>query len=131
MIFCAMPLVVEIQKNKTTIEKKTINLNYYRNWHRFTENKVKESYQNIVISLLFYLKKKKLDFIEIDFVFYKKSRSQKDKANFLSIHEKYFCDALTKLEIIEDDNDDFIGNTRYFNGGIDRNDPRVEIFIYY
>jgi Holliday junction resolvase RusA-like endonuclease len=124
-----MPLHVEIGVNKK--HKKSINLNTYRNMNSFVENKVKNKYQDLAMQSLFYLKNKKLPFIEIDFVLYKSSKRKIDKANFLSIHEKYFCDALTKLQIIEDDNDDYIGTTRYFNGGVDKENPRVEIFIYY
>lgn len=124
-----MPLSVEIGVNKK--HKKSINLNVYRNLNRFVENNVKNKYQELVINSLLDHKNKKLPFIEIDFVLYKSSKRKIDKANFLCIHEKYFCDALTKLQIIEDDNDDYIGDTRYFNGGVDKDHPRVEIFIYY
>lgn len=67
--------------------------------------------------------------IEIEFVLYKGSRRRIDRSNFLSIVEKFFCDAMTELGVIEDDNDKFITSTHYRTGGIDTKNPRVEIFI--
>jgi len=52
-----------------------------------------------------------------------------DRANVLSIHEKFFCDALTKHGFIPDDNDKHIKSTHYYSGGIDKLNPRVEIEI--
>ena len=47
----------------------------------------------------------------------------------LSIHEKFFCDAMTEYGCIADDNDDYIKSTKYLSGGIDKENPRVEIII--
>jgi hypothetical protein len=96
--------------------------------HRFTESAVKKAYQDIVYGELKEYRFSKFDKIEIDFVLYKGSKRKIDRSNVLSIHEKYFCDALVGMQIIEDDNDSFIESTRYFSG-YDKNNPRVEIFI--
>lgn len=125
-IFCSMPLTVEIGKKKKKMQ--TLNLNYYRNMHRFTESQVKKAYHDVVYSKLKEYRFSKFNKIQLDFVLYKGSKRKIDRSNVLSIHEKYFCDALTSLQIIEDDNDDFIESTHYYSG-YDKNDPRVEIFI--
>lgn len=127
MIYAQMPLHIITGKRK--LKKNLINLNTYRNQDRFHEHKVKEAYQSIVRKQLKEYRFSKFDKIEIDFVLYKGSKRRIDRSNFLSIHEKYFCDALSELKIIEDDNDSYIESTRYFSA-YDKNDPRVEIYIY-
>lgn len=96
--------------------------------HRFTESQVKKAYQDIAYNKLKEYRFSKFEKIEIDFILYKGSKRKIDRSNVLSIHEKYFCDALTAMQVIADDNDDFIESTRYYSG-YDKNDPRVEIFI--
>ena len=65
----------------------------------------------------------------ISLVYYKHSNIKTDRSNVLSIHEKFFCDALVELGKLPDDCDRHIGETHYYTGGYDPNDPRVEIFL--
>ena len=60
---------------------------------------------------------------------YKASARRIDRMNVLTIHSKYFEDAMTKACAWEDDNDDFIESHTFSSGGIDRANPRVEIQI--
>ena len=117
-----MPLSVYVGRKKYTI-----NLNYYRNWHKFVNNKIKEEYQRLVYDLLPKVKYKK---IKLVFTFFPSSKRKIDRSNILSIHEKFFCDALVKAGIIEDDNDSFIESSFYKSGNIDKDDPRVEIEVF-
>lgn len=121
-----MPLHIEIGKNK--IKKHSINMNQYRNWHFQVSNKIKQKYQDLVSKQLKEHKLKRYKKISLDFVIYYGSKRKSDRSNFLSIHEKFFCDALVKMQIIEDDNDMFIESSHYYSG-YDKNDPRCEIFI--
>ena len=121
-----MPLHIETGKNK--IKKHSINLNQYRNWHYQVSNQIKSKYQDIASSQLKNHQFKKYKKISLDFIIYYGSKRKSDRSNFLSIHEKFFCDALVKMQVIEDDNDLFIESSHYYSG-YDKNDPRVEIFV--
>ena len=102
-------------------------MNGYRNWHFQISNDLKRIYCE---SLEKELKGKILSTpIDITFTLYKKTKRKTDRSNILSIIEKFFCDALVEYGCIIDDNDDYIGGTHYKTGGIDRENPRVEILI--
>ncbi len=118
------PLYVEIKSGK-----KTINLNYYRNWHYRIESQVKKEYQDIITQQLFKYKNLMIGKCKLQLTLFKKSKVQKDKSNFLSIHEKYFCDALVENNILLDDSDDYILSTQYCESIVDKNNPRVEIVV--
>ena len=49
--------------------------------------------------------------------------------NVISITSKYLMDAITQLECWEDDNDDFIKTETIMPTELDRENPRVEVFI--
>lgn len=122
-----MPLYVYVARKTMNDKKFIINMNNYRNQHRFTENSVKRAYKDTVEPLLKHVDK--LKNISLVFTLYKGSKRLSDRANVLSIHEKYICDALVELGYLSDDNDDFIDSQHYFSGGIDKINPRVEMAI--
>lgn len=117
-----MPLKVKLGK-----QDYIINLNQYRNWHYHVMNGVKKAYQERAAQEICRLPR--MEKIRLEFKLFKGSLRKCDRANVLSIHEKFFCDALTKCKIIEDDSDEFIESTTYLSGELDRKNPRVEITI--
>jgi hypothetical protein len=123
----SVPLFVMLPRKTKEDKKAIINLNNYRNWQFFVNNQIKQAYKeslkNNLKGLKFFQK------ISLTFVYYKGSNRKSDRSNVLSIHEKFFCDALTEYGCIPDDNDDFIEETRYRSGGLDKNNPRVEVLI--
>jgi len=123
-----MPLHV-IESNKTN-KKTHINLNNYRNWHYQKSNNVKKIYSSIVHNLLQKHKFIRLEKIRIEFLMIRGDKRRVDRSNVLSIHEKFFCDAMTNLGIIKDDNDKHIISTSYSSGEIDKINPRVEIRVF-
>ena len=110
-------------------KKHHINLNKYRNNHYQLNNSIKQQYSDIASAKLFSYKNKNFSKIKLDFIYYKPTKAKRDRSNILSIHEKFFCDALTKMKVIPDDNDDHIKSSFYYSGGLDRDNPRVEIHI--
>ena len=113
---------------KTKKDKKVIiNLNNFRNLHYIINNESKKKYKEVI--------KDQLDGliltppIDLTFTLFKGSKRKSDRANVLSIHEKFFCDALVECGCLKDDADEFINSTHYYSGGIDKIDPRVEITI--
>ncbi len=113
---------------KTKADKKYyINLNIFRNTHYIVNNQAKQIYDEIVGEQLKGIKFKKT--IEITYRLFKSSNRRIDRANILSITDKFFCDCLVNNKCIEDDNDEYIQAQHYYSGGLDRENPRVEITI--
>ncbi len=129
MICISMPLYVRkgIKKPKNF----HFNLNNYRNWHYQVSNNLKIEYKKIAEDKLQIFRMHEwFDYpYRLHFVLWKKDKRKIDRANVLSIHEKFFCDALVELDYISDDNDNYISSGHYYTGGIDKVNPRVDIWI--
>ncbi len=104
-----------------------LNLNQYRNWKGIVSNTVKKKYKEVLSSQL--IGKTFKTPIMLTFISIRGDKRRIDRANALSIHEKFFCDALVELGCIPDDNDLFITRTTYESGPIDKGNGRVEIII--
>jgi hypothetical protein len=127
MIKIEVPLYVTLPRKTKKDKKYMLNLNQYRNWHYIVSNQLKHRFCEALESSLRGLKLK--DELDITYTLYKGSKRKIDRANVLCIIEKFFCDALTFYGCIPDDNDDYIKATHYLDGGIDKDNPRVEITI--
>lgn len=121
------PLSVVLPRRTKANRRVIINLNNYRNWHYIISNEVKVAYVEAIKDQLEGMRFKGK--LKLHFVLFKGSKRTSDRANVLSIHEKFFCDALTHCGCIDDDNDTIIEETHYSSGGIDKENPRVEIII--
>lgn len=108
-------------------KKYYLNLNNYRNWYSTVNNNLKKKYKEIVSLQLKNVKLKTP--IEIKFTYIKCQNRKVDRANVLSVHEKFFCDALVEMGCLPDDNDKFITKTTYVSAGVDKEFGRVEIEI--
>lgn len=125
-----MPPEVFLPRKTMDDKKVIINLNNYRNWQGHMNNQVKQIYKDLVPELNPHLLDVKFKSkVKLLFVMHRKDRRIVDRSNVLSIHEKFFCDALTHLDCWEDDNDRFIEETTYRTGAIDKANPRIDIFI--
>lgn len=103
------------------------NLNVYRNAHYRTLHKVKIEYASQVsdqIKDVF-----PMDRISLTYILYPKTRRRTDLANVLSIHDKFFCDALVSQGKLPDDDYTHVIQTTYKFGKVDKENPRVEILI--
>lgn len=103
-----------------------LNLNNYRNWHYQVSNKLKRMYKDYVSSQLMGVSFSNID---LTFTLWAPDKRKRDRSNVLCVHEKFFCDALVELGCIGDDNDKYISSTHYYTGGIDRDNPRVDILV--
>lgn len=104
-----------------------LNLNKYRNAHYFRLNNSKRSYKSIMkeqIEALPLFNK-----ISLTYTVFLGSKREVDISNICSIVDKYFCDALVELGKLPGDNYKFIQEVSYKFGGIDKDNPRVEINI--
>ncbi|MDT8282525.1 MAG: hypothetical protein RQ982_06880 [Gammaproteobacteria bacterium] len=104
-----------------------LNLNRYRNTHHQILHRAKINYKSIIEKQIRSLKV--MDKIELTFVLFPKTKRLTDLSNVLSIHDKFFCDALVELGKLPDDNYQHITNIKYMFGEVDRINPRVEIYI--
>jgi Holliday junction resolvase RusA-like endonuclease len=120
------PLYIILAKSPSG-KKYHLNLNNYRNWKSIISNNLKKKYKEIMTKQL--IGKKLTHPIEIKFIYIKGQNRKVDRANVLSVHEKFFCDALVECGCLPDDNDIYITKTTYVSNGIDPGNGRVEIEI--
>jgi len=121
------PIYVILPRKTKKNKKIALNLNVYRNLCFQVNNQVKVIYNAEMFGQLSRLSFKNK--IDLELVLYKPSKRKIDRSNILCIVEKFFCDALTRAGCITDDNDEHIRSTKYRTGGVDKDNPRVEIFI--
>lgn len=121
-----MPLFLQLGKS-VTCKKYHLNLNNYHTWNFHARNNLKQLYTKMVQRKL--PEDMRLNKVKVEFTMHRGDKKRVDRANVLSIHEKFFCDALTKSGIIEDDNDKFVESTLYRTGEIDKGNPRVVIEV--
>ena len=118
------PLAVRISTRK----KHILNLNTFRNTHYRVLNNAKISYKETMKSKILNLKDYKK--LLIIYKVFKGDRRRFDIGNILSIHQKFFEDALVELGKLPDDKASNIPMVVYLNGGIDVENPRVEIYLF-
>lgn len=118
------PLAVRISTRK----KHILNLNTFRNTHYRVLNNAKISYKETMRGKILNLKDYKK--LLIIYKVFKGDRRRFDIGNILSIHQKFFEDALVELGKLPDDKASNIPMVVYLNGGIDVENPRVEIYLF-
>ena len=105
-----------------------ISLNWYRNAHYQISNRVKVEFKRLIkpqFEGLGLIDEK----VKIKFVYYAARNNSPDLDNFTSIVKKFFQDACVELELLAEDNVNYIPSTSEYYGGIDKENPRVEAFI--
>lgn len=127
MYLVRLPLHIDLPKKKSKDERFLLNLNVYRNAHFYKLNQAKELYENQVEELIKHLPE--MEKINLTYVLYLGSNRSADVSNICSIVDKFFCDALVAAKKIEDDNYKVISSVSYQFGDIDKNDPRVEVWV--
>ena len=117
------PLTVGIGKKKFTL-----NLNQYRNAHYRITNTAKIRYKELMKEQILSVKGK-LGRSLIIYTIYKGDNRRFDVGNICSIHQKFFEDALVELSKLEDDKHSILPVSIFQYGGIDKDNPRVDITI--
>jgi len=118
------------QTFKTKADKTfLVNLNWYRNAHYFIKNSVKQWFNTDIISQLTAQSAQPITgTYELAFVYYYKSVVS-DLDNVCAMANKSFNDAAQAYGLVENDNVKFCRKSCYFVGGLDKLNPRVEVFI--
>ena len=119
------PLKVPKSKNKDFI----LNLNNYRNAHYQVLNKTKVEFCNVMDKRYPHDYEKAPGEVRTTYTVYGASNRKFDLPNVCSIVQKYFEDWMTHKGIIDTDDITVITNCEYHFGGIDKDNPRVEIAV--
>lgn len=117
------PLFIRMGKKKP--KNYWLTLNNYRNWHFQVSNNVKKLFKETVA-----IPKKECaikEKVTITYTFYYPNLMKRDIGNSLAVIDKFFADALVESNWLEDDNYEFVNKIIGKFGGIDKENPRVEI----
>jgi len=123
-----LPLSVILKRKKTKDKKVSINLNEFRSMHHRTYTEAKRAYCELMSEQLNSVDSASGK-LHIHYDFYAARDNWPDLDNFVGAAKKYFQDAMVKHEFIEDDNVNFIVSDSGKYCGIDRQNPRIEVFI--
>ena len=102
---------------------------WYRNAHFFESNKLKKHYTETLAAPQLTNHSPMSGVVYSLFVLYKANRRRLDLDNYTSVHKKFFNDALTTYGIIEDDDTNHVSLQINVYGGIDKDNPRVDIYV--
>lgn len=123
MWIISLPLAVAVSKSSDFI----LNLNRYRNAHFRVLDKAKKEFELVVGPLLTGVPK--LSIITLEYVHYHGKGIVPDTNNVLSVEDKFFQDTLVNKGILPDDSPEYIKQTLFRYGGIDKGNPRVDVII--
>lgn len=126
------PIYVMIPRKTKADRKVALNLNTTRNLHYHVHNQVKQMYKEIIKEILDTTDQSHVKFtkpVRVVFQLHKASRRRSDKHNVLAVVEKMLMDALTDLGVLVDDNDDWIKEELFLETKVDKDDPRVTVYI--
>ena len=124
-ILIISPLRVAISKKKDFI----LNLNNYRGTHFRVLAKAKRVYTELMLTGQLVGQPGMLA-AELFYTLYPKTRRLTDIDNVISVHQKFFQDAMVKAHMIPDDDyNQVIKNTQMPVIEVDKFNPRVEILI--
>ena len=133
MVTLILPLEVFYSKKKKFI----LNLNNYRNAHYRVLSIAKKTYSDDLVEMIknLFIKEKWDDIprfdnpVDLEYVYYAKSNRRVDVSNPCSIIDKFTCDALVRVGILEDDSSKQIKYITYVYGGVDKENPRCRLTI--
>ena len=104
-----------------------LNLNQYRNAHFHVLNKAKAQFSQIIAPLLKDVPH--LQQCRFHYIYYAPSKREVDVANVCSIVDKFFSDVFVTAGKLIDDNYNYLDQVTYSFGGIDCDNPRVDVLI--
>ncbi len=123
-----LPLSIKLKHKKTKDKRVSINLNQFRSMHHRTYTEAKKAYCEAMREQI-----EQFDFesgkLNIHYNYYAARDNTPDLDNFVGAAKKFMQDAMVKCGFIEDDNVNFITGNSDKYCGIDRVNPRIEMFI--
>ncbi len=131
----SLPLSVTIPRKTKEDKVFTLNLNVYRNAHHMTMNQAKVRWKDVVADTLPGVWIKGEDTPDCDppylftYTVFPATGRIFDISNVCAAIDKFTCDALQELGVIENDNYKFIRAVDYRFGRVDKENPRIELEI--
>lgn len=128
-ITLSLPLSVAVSKSG---RKFTCNLNNYRNTHFQTLNKAKKEYRDLVWDAYINANRQGATLnppFKLTYTVYPATKRRTDVANIATVIDKFTCDALVELRLMDDDDYLHIPVVIYQIGKVDRENPRCELTI--
>ncbi|QIG68806.1 holliday junction resolvase RusA-like protein [Rhizobium phage RHph_Y2_6] len=118
-----VPIYLPQTKKKTF----ALNLNIYRNAHFLLLNKMKVAFKNKIEEQLSSLPN--MNGVKLTYTLFMGTNREVDLSNICVVVDKFFCDALVEAGKLPDDNVNYLHSIDYRFGGVDKNNPRVEITL--
>lgn len=127
-LFFAVPLEIWVSKKKKFI----LNQNNYRNAHWNVLHKAKTAYNQMIAGFNLMDGTEGFPFknpVRFTYKYYPKTKASYDRMNVLSVHDKFACDALVEIGVLEDDDYRRVLTPFFLHAGVDKENPRMEILV--
>ena len=122
----SVPILLEVGVNKK--KNYYLNLNGFRNWQYQLSNQLKKLFKIKIASTVRSLDRVDLP-CKVTYIIYYPTKRVFDIDNIGAVVNKFTHDALVELDILEDDNYNFVYEVTYKFGGVDKDNPRCEVLI--
>lgn len=119
-----LPYFIQIGKKRYSC-----NLNQYKNSHYRLTNTMKKEFKEIITDDVLEIVPENMQRIKVHFKIFYENKRKFDLDNVISIVSKFSLDALTELGRIPDDNYENVVQITGTFGGVDKENPRVEMRI--
>lgn len=126
-IISPLKITLSHKKDGSIGKEFILNLNNYRNAYFRTLNQSKIMYKKAIVEQL--QDKPRYNRVAIIYQVFKGDNRRYDIGNVLSIHQKYFEDALVETGKLPDDKAELLPMVVYLRGDVDKDNPRVEITV--
>lgn len=103
-----------------------VSMNFYRNAHHFTNNKMKKHIEDIIKAQLPNVKIQGK--YRVSYIYYFKN-PKSDLMNVVSLMSKFLNDAMQEAGVVEDDNVQHLIAEYTEIGGLDKLNPRCEVYV--
>lgn len=124
-----LPISITFPRKTKADKKYMLNLNVYRNLNFIVNNQMKVAFADQLkdqIACNFVLAKMPPPY-RFTYTLFQETKRKTDVANVCCVVDKFCCDSLVTLGVIPDDNHTVIREVVYRYGGVDKENPRVEL----
>jgi len=124
------PVIVPMKK--VPDKRISIGMNWYCNAHHMLKNNVKKRVKVLVEEYLKETGQSEIKFdkpIKVTFQYFKKTAIRTDTSNFFAVGAKFVYDALVELEVLPDDDSEFIIHEQQLQTVKDKDHPRMEFLF--
>ena len=120
---------IEVDLPLPTIKEKgkfkNLSLNVYRNAYFRNLNNSKKEFSDLIRLKLYPHRRKSFKRARITFILFNKTKHRRDLSNFCVMTDKIFCDVLTSMNIIKDDDCFTVPEVAYKFGGVGEDKIKV------